>query len=60
MAMAGKKGDTLHIPKPTRGDAHAKAEGAAVTMYRTLLKSEVQVVIRQALRVLTSNRRHHR
>ena len=26
MAMTGKKGDTLHIPKPTRGSASAKAE----------------------------------
>ena len=44
MAMAGKKGDTLHIPKPTRGDAHAKAEGAAVTI-QNAVESEVQVVI---------------
>jgi N4-gp56 family major capsid protein len=44
MAMAGKKGDTLHIPKPTRGDAHAKAEGAAVTI-QNATESEVQVVI---------------
>ena len=44
MAMAGKKGDTLHIPKPTRGDAHAKAEGAAVTI-QNAVEAEVQVVI---------------
>ena len=25
MPMSGKKGDTLHIPKPTRGSASAKA-----------------------------------
>ena len=44
MAMAGKKGDTLHIPKPTRGSANAKAEGAAVTI-QNATESEVQVVI---------------
>jgi N4-gp56 family major capsid protein len=32
MSMAGKKGDTIHVPKPVRGDAHAKAENTAVTV----------------------------
>jgi N4-gp56 family major capsid protein len=32
MPMSGKKGDTIHIPKPTRGSATAKASGAAVTI----------------------------
>jgi len=32
MSMQGKKGDTIHIPKPTRGSANAKAEGTAVTI----------------------------
>ena len=32
MSMVGKKGDTLHIPKPTRGLAHVKAENTAVTI----------------------------
>jgi N4-gp56 family major capsid protein len=32
MSMVGKKGDTLHIPKPTRGLAHVKAQNAAVTI----------------------------
>jgi HK97 family phage major capsid protein len=32
MTMKGKKGDTLHIPKPTRGVATAKAANAAVTI----------------------------
>jgi N4-gp56 family major capsid protein len=32
MPMAGKKGDTIHIPKPTRGSATAKAAGTAVTI----------------------------
>ena len=44
MAMAGKKGDTLHIPKPTRGSANAKAENTAVTI-QNAVESEVQVVI---------------
>jgi len=30
--MQGKKGDKLHIPKPTRGDANAKAADTAVTI----------------------------
>jgi len=30
MPMTGKKGDTLHIPKPTRGVANAKGENDAV------------------------------
>lgn len=32
MPMSGKKGDTIHIPKPTRGVATAKASGTAVTI----------------------------
>ena len=32
MPMSGKKGDVLHIPKPTRGDAAAKAADTAVTI----------------------------
>tara|TARA_R110000787_G_scaffold128595_1_gene240351 strand:- start:352 stop:1263 length:912 start_codon:yes stop_codon:yes gene_type:complete len=32
MPMSGKKGDTIHIPKPTRGAATAKASGTAVTI----------------------------
>lgn len=30
--MKGKKGDTIHIPKPVRGSAAAKAENTAVTI----------------------------
>jgi len=44
LSMTGKKGDTLHIPKPVRGDAHAKAEGVAVTV-QNATESEVQVTI---------------
>ena len=32
LAMSGKKGDKLHIPKPVRGDANAKAADTAVTI----------------------------
>jgi len=32
MSMVGKKGDTLHIPKPTRGSANVKAANTAVTI----------------------------
>ena len=32
MSMVGKKGDTLHIPKPTRGTASVKAANTAVTI----------------------------
>ena len=32
MSFKGKKGDTVHIPSPTRGDASAKTAGAQVTL----------------------------
>lgn len=32
LPMTGKKGDTINIPKPTRGSAYAKAENTAVTI----------------------------
>ena len=32
MSMVGKKGDTIHIPKPDRGDATAKAAETQVTL----------------------------
>lgn len=32
MSMVGKKGDTIHIPKPDRGDASAKAAETQVTL----------------------------
>ena len=44
MAMTGKKGDTIHIPKPTRGVATAKAAKTAVTIQADT-ESEVQVII---------------
>ena len=44
MAMSGKKGDVIHIPKPTRGSANAKAEATAVTMQANL-ESETTITI---------------
>jgi len=44
MSMTGKKGDTLHIPKPTRGTATAKAANTAVTIQADT-ETEVQVVV---------------
>lgn len=44
IAMQGKKGDTIHIPKPTRGVANAKAENTAVTI-QNATESEVLVTI---------------
>ena len=44
MSMVGKKGDTLHIPKPTRGSASAKAANTAVTIQADT-ESEVVVTV---------------
>ena len=44
MSFKGKKGDTLHIPKPTRGSATAKAANTQVTVQADA-ESEVQVLI---------------
>ena len=44
LSMKGKKGDTIHIPAPTRGSANAKAENTAVTI-QNATEGEVQVVI---------------
>ena len=44
MSMTGKKGDVIHVPKPTRGAAHAKAAGTAVTIQNTV-ESEVLITI---------------
>lgn len=44
MSFKGKKGDTLHIPKPVRGTATAKAANTAVTIQANA-ESEVQVLI---------------
>ena len=44
MSFKGKKGDTLHIPKPTRGSATLKAANTAVTIQADT-ETEVQVLI---------------
>ena len=44
LSMQGKKGDTIHIPKPTRGVANAKVENQAVTI-QNAVESEVIVTI---------------
>lgn len=44
ISMQGKKGDTLHIPKPVRGSANAKAENTAVTV-QNATEGEVQVSV---------------
>jgi HK97 family phage major capsid protein len=44
MSFKGKKGDTLHIPKPTRGTATVKAANTQVTVQADA-ESEVQVLI---------------
>jgi N4-gp56 family major capsid protein len=36
MSMTGKKGDRIHVPKPIRGTANAKAEATAVTIQANL------------------------
>jgi len=44
MPMTGKKGDTIHIPKPTRSDASAKSAETQVTLIAAT-ESEVQVTV---------------
>lgn len=44
MSFKGKKGDTIHVPSPTRGSASAKAAGSQVTLIAAT-ESEVQVAI---------------
>ena len=44
MPMTGKKGDTMHIPKPTRGTASLKGAATSVTLQQTG-NDEVKVVV---------------
>jgi N4-gp56 family major capsid protein len=44
LSMTGKKGDVIHIPKPTRGDANAKAADTAVTIIANT-ESELTITI---------------
>jgi N4-gp56 family major capsid protein len=44
LSMQGKKGDTIHVPKPIRGSATAKAENTAVTIQGNT-EGEIQIVV---------------
>jgi N4-gp56 family major capsid protein len=44
MSFTGKKGDVIHIPKPTRGSASVKAASTAVTLIAAT-ETEIQVAI---------------
>lgn len=44
MSMVGKRGDTIHVPKPSRHSATAVAQGTAVTIRQDTV-SEVQINI---------------
>ena len=44
MSMSGKKGDVIHVPKPIRGSANAKAEATAVTIQANL-ETELQITV---------------
>ena len=44
LAMTGKKGDVIHVPKPVRGSASAKAEAVAVTIQANL-ESELTITV---------------
>ena len=44
MSMTGKKGDLIHIPKPTRGAASAKVKDTKVTIQATT-ETELQIAI---------------
>ena len=46
LSFKGKKGDTLHIPKPGRGSAHAKSAATQVTL-NTDTATEINVLIDQ-------------
>lgn len=46
MSFKGKKGDTVHIPSPTRGSASAKTAGNQVNLIAAT-EGEVQVAINQ-------------
>ena len=44
MPMMGKKGDTIHVPKPSRGSAYAKLENTAVTIQNETA-SHIDIII---------------
>ena len=46
MGMSGKKGDTIHVPKPIRGSASAKEMDTAVTIQANV-EEELKILIDQ-------------
>ncbi len=46
MGMSGKKGDTIHVPKPIRGAANAKVADTAVTIQANV-EEELKILIDQ-------------
>ena len=44
ISMTGKKGDVIHVPRPTRGSAAAKAADTAVTIIANT-ESEIQIPV---------------
>ena len=44
MAMSGKKGDTIHVPKPIRGEASEKVADTAVTIQANV-EQELQILV---------------
>jgi N4-gp56 family major capsid protein len=46
MSMKGKKGDTIHVPIPTRGTASAKVSQASVTLIADS-NTELQIIVNQ-------------
>ena len=44
LAMTGKKGDLIHVPKPIRGEANAKVQDTAVTIQANV-ETELQITI---------------
>jgi len=46
MGMSGKKGDTIHVPKPIRGEANAKVKDTAVTIQANI-ETELKIMVDQ-------------
>ncbi len=44
MTMSGKKGDTIHVPKPIRGDSHEKVQDTTVTIQANV-EQELQILV---------------
>ena len=44
MGMSGKKGDTIHVPKPIRGESNEKVQDTAVTIQANV-EQELQILV---------------